>query len=254
MKRKTFAALILLLSCTICLRAQIIRHTGYTLSYNPQTNNPDWVSWTLTPERITGSESRSDDFRGDPSLPPETRVEAADYKRSGYDRGHMCPAADNRWDPTAMSECFYMTNMCPQTPALNRRSWKRLEDACRQWVVREDSLLIVCGPIYSPLSAESQTQSDTTTTVTPRETIGQRIKITVPTAFFKVILSLKAGHQKAIGFYYTNTTDSQDLPEAARTVDQIESLTGLDFFTHLADPLEEELEKECDLTEWQQPK
>ena len=109
--------------------SQVIRHTGYTVSYNAETKIPNWVAWTLTPERFEETVSRYDKFLPDPEVAHPVTTE--DYKRSGYDRGHLCPAADNKWDEQAMRESFYMTNVCPQDHNLNRGDWKELEEACR---------------------------------------------------------------------------------------------------------------------------
>ena len=107
--------------------SQVIRHTGYTVSYNAETKIPNWVAWTLTPERFEEAVSRYDKFLPDPEVANPVTTE--DYRRSGYDRGHLCPAADNKWDEQAMRESFYMTNVCPQDHNLNRatgKSWKKL--------------------------------------------------------------------------------------------------------------------------------
>lgn len=113
--------------------SQVIRHTGYTVSYNAETKIPNWVAWTLTPERFEETVSRYDKFLPDPEVAHPVTTE--DYKRSGYDRGHLCPAADNKWDEQAMRESFYMTNVCPQDHNLNRGDWKELEEACRDWTM-----------------------------------------------------------------------------------------------------------------------
>ena len=105
------------------------------------------------------------------------------------DRGHMCPAGDNRWHWKAMQESFYMTNICPQNHNLNRGDWKELEDACRLWTKKEGKLYIVCGPVLYRQN---------------HRTIGRKHKVTVPEAFFKVILSTRNGHPKAIGFIFKN--------------------------------------------------
>lgn len=102
---------------------QIIRHTGYTVSYNKDLKLPNWVSYELTRQETKGKEKRSNRFIADP-LAIGTIATNADYTRSGYDKGHMAPAADMKWSPKAMKESFYFSNMCPQHPQLNRRGWK----------------------------------------------------------------------------------------------------------------------------------
>lgn len=112
---------------------QILHRKGYITSYNREHKIPNWVAWELTPEKLIERESRTDKFLPDPDLPENQAVTTDDYKRSGMDRGHMCPAGDNRWHWKAMQESFYMTNICPQNHNLNRGDWKELEDACRLW-------------------------------------------------------------------------------------------------------------------------
>ena len=126
---------------------KILVRRGYTVSYNLKHNLPNWVAWELTPDKLIERESRSDKFLPDPDLPEDVAVTTDDYKRSGWDRGHMCPAGDNRWHWRAMQESFYMTNICPQHHNLNRGDWKELEEACRDWAQQEGRIFIVCGPI-----------------------------------------------------------------------------------------------------------
>lgn len=215
---------------------RIIEHTAYTLSFNREHNNPNWVAWELTNEEADGKLTRVDNFQPDPQLPENHQVKHADYKKSGYDRGHMAPAADMKWDSHAMNECFYMSNICPQTHTLNAGVWETLESACRRWAKREGSVYIVCGPVYKKKKQKS---------------IGQDLKITIPDGFFKVVLSLREGHEKAIGFYFDNNESKQTMNKAATTVDEIESLTGIDFYVNINDHLEEKLESDYSLKAWQ---
>lgn len=225
--------------------AYVIRHEGFTLSYNLETYCPDWVAWKLTRSHLKGNVSREkNDFQGDPDVALRHRVTPYEYKKSGYDRGHMCPAADNKWSSRAMKECFYMTNMCPQVSVLNQRWWSNLENACRRWAEKEGVVYICCGPVFDDA---------------PVKTIGGRynyslrrngIKVYVPTRFFKVVLSLKKGREKAIGFIYNNDDSRQPMTECCMSVDEVEKITGIDFFSSLDDTLEEDLESHCDITAW----
>ena len=172
---------------------KILVRQGYTVSYNREHNLPNWVAWELTPEKLVERESRTDKFLPDPDLPEAEAVTTDDYKRSGWDRGHMCPAGDNRWHWRAMQESFYMTNICPQNHNLNRGDWKELEEACREWAQREGKIYIVCGPILYRQR---------------HKTIGREHRITVPEAFFKVVLCPTSNPPRALGFIYKNTTDN----------------------------------------------
>lgn len=204
----------------------LIEHKGHTLVYNKKYNTPKWVAWTLTAERTYGNIPRSTKFYADPLLPKDNRVDWYEYKESGYDRGHMCPSGDNKWDPDAMNECFYMSNICPQDRTLNDGWWKYLEISCRDWARREGILYIVCGPVYK----------------SKPKMIGVHHAIGVPDGFFKVVLTLRKGHEKAVGFYYRNDDSEQPMKKAAMTVDDVEKMTGIDFYPSLDDELEERLE------------
>lgn len=214
---------------------RIVEHVGYTLSFNREHNNPNWVAWELTAAEAAGTLPRDDNFQPDPLLPANHRVEHADYTRSGYDRGHMVPAADMKWSSRAMAECFYMSNICPQAHGLNAGVWETLESACRRWAKQEGSVYIVCGPIYKG---------------NKQKHIGKRLSITVPDGFFKVVLSLRKGHEKAIGFYYANIDARQPFAGGAVAVDSIETLSGIDFFVNIDDRLEQRLESAYSLKDW----
>ena len=215
----------------------IIEHTGYTLSFDEQTLCPKWVAWELTAEEVVGVVPRSKDFFPDPLLPVALQVQPTDYRGFGYDRGHMCPAADMKWSAEAMHECFYMSNMCPQDRTLNGVGWERLESACRRWAQQEGSVFIVCGPVYYPDS--------TVQTIGPMER-----KIRVPDAFFKVVLSTRTDHEKALGFVYINDSRKQNMGEVCCSVDEIEKITGYDFFPSLEDGLEKRVESMNKLSVW----
>ena len=141
----------------------------------------------------------------------------ADYTRSGFDKGHMAPAADMKWSPIVMKESFYFSNMCPQHPQLNRRRWKDLEEKIRDWAIADSAIIIICGPIVEKNA----------------KTIG-RNKIAIPKQFFKVILSPFAKPMRAIGFIFNNAQATDPLSTYAVTVDSIEKLTNMDFFCTLA--------------------
>lgn len=215
---------------------QIIEHEGFVTCVDYKYNTPQWVAWELTRDEIGGDVKRKDyEFIPDEELPSANRVETRDYTRSGYDRGHMCPAADMSWSVQAMHDCFYMSNICPQVPVLNQEYWARLENSCRRWAKREGSIYIVCGPVY--------------TSSRPKK-IGDTHKVAVPHAFFKVVLSLNEDSPKGIGFYYENKEKKQTMESASRTIDEIESLTNLDFFSQLPDDVENVLEAQNDLRKW----
>ena len=213
---------------------QILKRRGYTTSYNSKSKNPNWVAWHLTKAHTNGSARRSDEQFTEDEEVKGARATDRDYYNSRYDRGHMCPAGDNKWDKTAMEQSFLFTNICPQNHGLNKYEWNDLEIQCRSWAREYGAIDIVCGPVYSAQGEQ--------------KTIG-RNKVWVPVAFFKVILC-RSGSPKAIGFVYRNEGKKQKLAEAVCSVDEVEALTGIDFFPALDDKTEQRIEKEADLSKW----
>ena len=213
-----------------------LERMGYTVSFNPRTNIPNWVAWELNSEKLIERESRSDKIVPDPDINPFRAITTEEYKGSGWDRGHMCPAGDNRWHWRAMDESFYMTNICPQHHNLNRGDWKELEEACRRWAAIEP-VYIVCGPILYK---------------TPKYGyIGQTHKIRIPDAFFKVVLTgMESGHPRAIGFIYKNESGNYKRDKYVNSIDEVERITSLDFFPALPDKIEESIETKYNLAEW----
>ena len=212
---------------------QILYKKGFIISYNKESKSPNWVAWHLTEGHTKGPHQRKQDIFQEDDEVKAPRATNNDYYNSRYDRGHMCPAGDNKWDKQAMTESFLFTNICPQNHGLNKYEWNDLEILCRDWAREYGAIDIVCGPIYGDMR--------------DRKTIGKN-KVWVPEAFFKVILCRKRA--KAIGFIYRNEGVKQSMEEAVRTVDEIEALTGIDFFPALDDAIEERVEARARLTDW----
>lgn len=214
----------------------LLRHSGYTVSYNMNYNEAHWSAWVLTAKRTQGKAKRDNfTFSPDPLLPEAQAVVTQDYSGSGYDRGHLCPAGDNKWNETAMKECFYLSNICPQKPDLNRGDWKELEDLCRDWANDGYTLYIICGPLF--------------TSSKPKH-IGKQHKIAVPDGFFKVILRQKGNKKEALGFLYKNGNQNMPVAAHATSVDEVEKLSGFDFFSQLPDAIENRLESEKNPDKW----
>lgn len=214
--------------------SMILERAGYVTSYNKKTKLPNWVAWHLTAENTKGSHSRKGiDFMEDEDV-PTPRADDWDYYNSGYDRGHMCPAGDNKWDSEAMRQSFLFTNICPQAPGLNRGDWNEMENACRSWARENGDIYIVCGPILYKGR---------------HKTIGKH-KVVVPEAFFKVVLCMR-GTPKAIGFIYKNEDGNRPKGDYVNSVDEVERITGFDFFQSLPDDVEKAVEATADLDEWQ---
>lgn len=211
---------------------QMIRHTGYTISYNKDFKLSNWVSYELTRQETKGTEKRKNHFIADPLVKGPVATNA-DYARSGYDKGHMAPAADMKWSNTAMTESFYFSNMCPQHPQLNRRGWKNLEEKIRDWAIADSAIVIICGPIMEKYP----------------KVIGKN-KVTVPKQFFKVVLSPFAKPIRVIGFLFNNEQAIDPLSSYVVSVDSIESLTGMDFFAPLPNEIENKIEISTNYAQW----
>lgn len=212
--------------------SRLLHYKGMDISFNPSRHIPNWVAWELTADEIDGTEPRSAKFFSDESV--EGCAEPYDYNYSGYDRGHMAPAADMKWDKNAMRETFYMTNICPQAKALNSGTWKKLEEKCRLWAQADDAIYIVCGPIYDN---------------SPIEYIGDS-RVYVPRRFFKAIISPYADPPRGIGFIMPNGKVPGGMQAAAVTIDEIEEITGYDFFASLPDEIENKIESQKNFHQW----
>ena len=210
----------------------ILNKKYYIVSYNNEMKIPNWVAWHLTAEHVNGEIKRFGGYWEDEEV-PEPRATKEDYKGSGWSHGHMCPAGDNKWDSIAMRETFLLTNICPQHRSLNSGLWNRIEQDCRKWAKKYGDIYIVCGPVL--LNRE-------------HETIGEN-KVVVPEAFFKVILCFQE-KPKAIGFIVRNNEGTKKKDQFVNTVDDVERITGMDFFPALPDDIENEVEAYANLDDW----
>lgn len=196
-------------------------YDGFTSCYNHTTLCPDWVGWELTSDETWGEYSRTDEFTSDPTL-PNAQATTWDYSRSGYDRGHMAPAADMKWSQGAMEQSFYMTNVCPQDRILNAGAWLKLEKKCRYWAKCYGKVWVICGPVFD-------TKKDA-------RYIGKENKVRVPDAFFKAVLKRHTdGSYEAIAFVMDNTAlgEDEDIKAHAVSLPDVEALTGLTLFAGL---------------------
>jgi DNA/RNA non-specific endonuclease len=212
---------------------QILKRVAYTASYNSDLRIPNWVAWQLTGVHTEGKNKRAGvKFHEDTDVPMPRAVDF-DYVRSGYDRGHLCPSADNRWDAIAQEQSFLLTNVCPQDHNLNVGDWHELENLCRKWAKTYGSIYVVAGPVLFKGK---------------HKTIGKN-KVTVPEAFFKVVLCME-GKPKAIGFVYRNESGNRPKSYYVNTIDDVERITGIDFFPALPDNVENEVEATSSLEDW----
>jgi len=207
----------------------------FVINHNDSWKIPYWVGYYLTDSSLAGTVQRSNDFRPDPELPEGLRAELIDYRGSGYDRGHNAPAAAFKRSREAMSTTFLLSNMSPQTPRLNRRIWRVLEEQVRDLVYNEGKAWVLTGNIFlSPASQPSP----------PSEYIGTDL-VAVPSHCFKAILSLNEdGGYAAYAFLIPNQKSA--IPGATTDylilIDDLEDITGYDFFPDLDDEIENQIE------------
>jgi len=210
---------------------ELIKHGYYTLGYAEQHEQAAWVFYKLTPEMIMGDVERKDNFRADKSISTKSAT-LSDYKGSGYDRGHLAPAADMTASYQAMTESFYLSNVSPQTPGFNRGVWKRAETLVRNWAIEEKVLYVITGAIFDD----------------NRGAIGSN-EVTVPGYYYKVIYD-PTERKKMIAMILPHESSSANLESFVVSVDSVEIRTGIDFFPGLPDKLERYLERRSDVTKW----
>lgn len=212
----------------------IIDYQGYTVSYDESARIPVWVAYELTADEANGTIGRSGkSFRPDGNA-RVVQADNSDYRGSGWSRGHMAPAGDFKWDEQAMWDTFYYTNCCPQDEKLNNGSWNVLENRVRTWARQFGSVYVVTGPLVG-------------------RNLGGRIGahgVVVPDAFFKAVLVSSGGAYHGIAFVMYNEPTPQRLSESCLSINDLESLSGLDFFPLLDDAVEESVEEKVDLAFW----
>lgn len=209
---------------------KFVYHQGYVLEFSGQDKFPLWVEEHVTKEQLTGPLTRtSNPFRTDPQLNGFPHSALADYSNSGYDRGHNAPAGDQTVDKTLKSETFFLSNMSPQVPELNRRAWSSLEELARTWIVqRGDGYIITGGFLYDPKEEDTASANG----LVQAETIGDG-QVAVPTHFYKIVVARNPDTHawEAVSFVMEN----RQYPSPYRfdldivTLDWIEKHTGLHF-------------------------
>ena len=209
----------------------ILTYLGFTVSYDTLRLIPKWVCYELTDSEVDGQTPRARSFSMDLDFKgPQAMRE--DYSHSGWDKGHMAPAADMKWSPQAMKESFYLTNVCPQDHSLNAGDWLELEKQVRIWAQQYSKLWVVCGPIIG----EGRWGS-----------IGER-GVTVPDGFFKACLFYDNGSYRSLAFVFPNSQQqSHPLSYYLLSVNSLEAQTGIDFFPALPPSIEEMVESRCEM-------
>lgn len=212
----------------------VLVYDGFVVNYNTKRLIPNWVAYELTAEELYGEVPRSNGFGMDLNYQGKQAMRE-DYSYSGWDKGHMAPAADMKWSQTAMYESFYLTNVCPQDHELNGRDWHKLENRVRGWAAQYGKVWVVCGPIVND---------------NHHGTIGDR-EVMVPDGFFKAVLRQEDENFKSIAFVFDNDSHQQPLSKAVVSVNEVEALAGYDLFTNLNNTIEEAVESQANWEEWE---
>ena len=207
---------------------QLLCREGYAVGYDYDRKVPIWVAYHLTREGVEKKYKRSNRFKVDKEIPEAYRSTLSDYKGSGYDRGHMAPAATVDFSETSMQESFLLTNMTPQLPGFNRQGWRYLEAYIRDWAVGRGNLYVVTGSLFDG----------------EIETIGDHVSI--PTGFFKVVYDPAA--EDGIAFIVPHRNISKaEVPSFIVSIDEVEARTGFDFISLLPDDLEDDIEDDVEV-------
>ena len=210
---------------------ELVRHTWFALAYNEDSEQAEWVAYELTRDRLNENwAERPNTFRPDPDVRTESAT-PRDYTSSGFDKGHLCPAADMAFNAQAIDETFLMSNISPQQPAFNVGIWRELEELTRDWARKFKKLYVVTGPLIDERAPQ----------------IGFS-KVRVPIAFYKVLLA--PDQLRAIAFIMPNQVSEKPVMSYACSIDRVEEKTGVDFFPKILKGLNEELEASLDPDAW----
>lgn len=213
---------------------QLLKKSATTIMFSLKHKQAYWVAYPLTVSNTAAKYKRSNKFIPDPEIPTSSQGSNADYRKSGYDKGHLAPAADMSWDYKTMIESFYFSNMSPQNPSFNRGIWKKLEEQVRGWAMQYGKLYITTGPILNSFI----------------EYIGTG-KIGAPSYFYKAILYYNPPKPaRAIAFILKNEGSSNPISYYVVSVDELEKRTNIDFFYQLPDNIENAVEAKSDYRLW----
>ena len=210
---------------------QVLNYKTIRVNYNPSYRIPNCVTYELTATMVSMADAPDHEVRKNYNYAKDSNVkncpENWEYRGSGYSRGHMAPAMDMRWDKTSMTQCFYMTNMCPQDTKLNNDDWRVLEEKIHRWAKRDKRLMVYTGPIMGK---------------NPKMIGKDKQNIAVPDAFFKVVYAPEQG--RAIAFIYDNKPCPGNISKYAVTVAEVEHRTGLTFSSAIP-------KRQCNIDDWQ---
>ena len=227
----------------------VICHTGQVVAFNPERNVSDWVAFSLRQDDLLNPVvERKDKFRFDPKVPKHNQVVYDDYTQTGYDRGHLAPAASMKWSKQAMDDSFFMTNIAPQVGVgFNQHIWKALERNMRQWACVRGVLYVVTGPLYEEKPVKKLIRDGD-----GDEVDDNGILVHVPSHFFKFAIDPKT--MESIAFILPNRKlKTKDLPKYLASIDHIEARARLDVLTDLSDDVEYVIESFVQSKLWEKP-
>ena len=210
---------------------QVLNYQAIRVNFNPSLRIPNCVAYELTATMVAMADAPDHEVRKNYNYAKDASVKGCpenwEYRGSGYSRGHMAPAMDMRWDKTAMAQCFYMTNMCPQDTKLNNAPWRVLEERVHRWAKRDKRIMVYTGPIMGK---------------NPKMIGKDKQNIAVPEAFFKVLYAPEQG--RAIAFIYPNSPSPGGIKKYAVTVAEVERRTGLTFSSAIP-------KRQCKIEDWE---
>ena len=210
----------------------LVAHEHFMLSYSEHFEQAEWVGYLLKKEHLTYDVRKRPYFIEDPKVKTKS-ADWRNYKGSGYDRGHLCPAGDRRFSKQAYNETFYTSNISPQDKYFNAGIWNRLELQIRQWTKKYGTLVVFTGGVLEKGLIE----------------IGEE-DVDVPKYFYKVVARGDIDNLKLIGFLMEGVESKKPLEQFTVSIDEIEKLTGINFFEKLENEIEAKLEREVVTKNW----
>lgn len=211
---------------------EVVRHEFYTLSYSEPHEQAEWVAYELKKSHLTNDDRKRPYFIEDPRVSSKS-ADWRNYRGSGYDRGHLCPAGDRRFSEQAYNETFYTSNISPQDKEFNAGVWNRLEQQVRYWCKKYGDLIVVTAGVLEE----------------GMEEIGDE-DVDVPRAFYKIVLRKDGGEMKAVAFLMEARESQAPLDTFLVPIDSLEARTGLDFFQDRPKSWQDRVEKTVDALGW----
>ncbi|TMU55593.1 DNA/RNA non-specific endonuclease [Flagellimonas algicola] len=210
----------------------IVEHDHFMLSYSEPHEQAEWVAYPLQRSHLTHDDRQRPYFIEDPKVKTKS-ADWRNYKGSGYDRGHLCPAGDRRFSEYAYNETFYTSNISPQDRDFNAGVWNRLEQQVRQWCKKRGDLVVITGGILEK----------------GLEEIGEE-DVDVPEAFFKVIIKKNKTGDELLAFLVPHRESQKPLNQFLISIDELEKHSGIDFFVNQPKEWQDKFEAGINTSGW----